>query len=429
MAQEDPRAEAFADVDYTRRLKKNAGGVIKATLNNTVVTLERDKDWCGILALNTFANRIEKRKAPPYPGGLAGTWTESDDVATACWLDEQRKIEAKTSTVAEAVALVAERNSYHPIRDFLDGLKWDGEHRLSLFFQRYFSASLMQKLRGSLDRYQSIVARRFLISAVARIYEPGCQADQVLILEGVQGAGKSGAVKTLGAPWVSDTSLAIGEKDALASLQGVWIVELPEVEEQFVRRSHGGLKAFVTSRVDRFRPAYGRRTRDFPRQCVFIGTTNHEQYFQDTTGNRRFWPVWVSSVRLDELRRDRDQLWAEAVALYRAGEPWHLQGDEFQVVQENIEARELADPWVEIIGAWLAESTTPAERTASDGAEKITVARVLRQAIGMPAQRINGRGDAMRVGRCLRSLGFVRREAGSKRDRERARHYYVQAEK
>ena len=237
------------------------------------------------------------------------------------------------------------------------------------------------------------------------IYEPGCQADHVLILEGPQGKGKSTALRILGEPFYSDDIAELGTKDASLGTAGVWIVELPELDAM-TRAEVSKIKSFVSRRTDRFRPPYGRRLIEAHRQCVFAGSVNHGEYLKDETGGRRFWPVQCGSINLDTLRRDKDQLWAEAVDRYRKGERWWLDTQELiNAATAEQEARYQPDPWEGVIGDWI------------DGRSEVTTADVLREALYKQTGQWT-RADEIRVGMILRCLNWepVRRpSAGSRR--------------
>ena len=245
--------------------------------------------------------------------------------------------------------------------------------------------------------YLRSVGSKWLIAAVARIYRPGCKADYVIILEGPQGIGKSTCLLILaGREWFADEIADLGTKDSAQDLRGKWIVELAEVAA--LRRGEiERVKAFVSRNVDHYRPSYGRRSMDFPRQCVFAGTTNADAYLADETGNRRFWPVKVTGLQLDALERDRDQLWAEAVARFKAGESWWLDREVEAFAAEEQEQRRQGDPWEEPILDWLGRQTK-AEHT---------VAEILQGAIGREVGDWTQR-DMNRVVRCLRANGYER---------------------
>jgi putative DNA primase/helicase len=245
--------------------------------------------------------------------------------------------------------------------------------------------------------YLRSVGSKWLIAAVARIYRPGCKADYVIIFEGPQGIGKSTCCRILaGDGWFADEIADLGTKDSAQDLRGKWIVELAEVAA--LRRGEiERVKAFVSRNVDHYRPSYGRRSMDFPRQCVFAGTTNADAYLADETGNRRFWPVKVTGLQLDALVRDRDQLWAEAVSRFRAGESWWLDQEVEAFAAEEQEQRRQGDPWEEPILDWLGRQTK-AEHTVAE----ILQGALVRE-VGDWTQR-----DMNRVVRCLRANGYER---------------------
>ena len=224
--------------------------------------------------------------------------------------------------------MVARDIMHHPVRERLNGLKWDGTARLDSWLTDYLGvepATGYDAEKSQAHRYTSEVGLRWLISAVARVYQPGCKADHCLILEGPQGVGKSTAAATLALEdaWFADEIADLGTKDSAQDLRGKWIIELGELSA-LKRGEIERVKAFMSRKVDHYRPSYGRRSQDFPRQCVFIGITNADAYLGDETGGRRFWPVKVGKIDLEKLKADREQLWAEAVAAYRAGEKWWL---------------------------------------------------------------------------------------------------------
>ena len=223
-------------------------------------------------------------------------------------------------TVSRSVGAVAREITVHPVRDHLGALAWDGVPRIETWACRYLGAED--------TAFNRSVGALWLISAVARIFRPGVKADHMLVLEGPQGARKSTALKILaGEDWFTDELPDLGSKDAAMHMQGVWIIEIAELDA-IGKAEVSRIKAFLTRTTDRFRPPYGRYTIEVPRQCVFAGTVNPDTYLRDETGNRRFWPVRCGTIDIDALARDRDQLWAEAVARFRAGAIWWLETPE-----------------------------------------------------------------------------------------------------
>jgi predicted P-loop ATPase len=262
--------------------------------------------------------------------------------------------------------------------------------------------------------YIPSAGRCWLISAVARIYQPGCQADNCLILEGAQGTGKSSALKILAGDWFTDHLAALGSKDAAQQLEGAWIVELAELDS--MRRSElSATKAFLTCRVDRFRAPYARTVEEHPRQMVFSGSTNESGYLKDDTGNRRFWPVRCGAIDREALIRDRDQLWAEALTLYRAGEPWWFTRSETvrAAVAQQKERLE-TDAWEGTIHQWV---VSPEQRIDQQGhpvsymdsnADWVTTRDVLVHAIGIEEGRIT-KANQMVAASVITRLGWCRK--------------------
>jgi putative DNA primase/helicase len=420
--------------EWKRGLLLNDEGNPKRFLANTLHVLSLHPSWGDVLAYDDFGQVVVKRKAPPtrkqdgIDGDGIGEWTEADSVRTAAWFASEIGFEPPTTMVDQAVAAAAERTRFHPVRDYLRSLKWDGTPRTEHFLDVYFGAPD--------TAYTRAVGARWLISAVARVMQPGCQADCMLILESEkQGAGKSTGAETLASkPWFSDTGIHIGDKDSYQALRSKWIYEFGELSA-IKGREVERVKAFVSARKDTYRPSYGRRTRDFPRQCVFVGTTNDSQYLTDRTGNRRFWPVQAPKVNVDALARDRDQLWAEAVVRYEQGEPWHVNTPELQKLCEAEQReREPTDDWVELVSAWLETPTKPVlhtrsfggavtERAPFDITNGVTTADVLLYALDYRRSDLL-QAATTRAGHVLRRLGWLPGGQRTDEDGSRPRVYH-----
>jgi putative DNA primase/helicase len=360
---------------------------------NAVMLLRSDPAFKKRLRFDEMLQAVCVRDLPWSPGPWR-EWTDTDDKELANWA-QLRGVPLKKTTCADGVALVASHHKHHGVREYLDSLVWDGEERLSTWLTDYLGAAKTDYVKG--------IARAWPISAVARIYRPGCKADCVLILEGSQGIGKSTAIAVLaGEEWFTDEIADLGTKDSAQDLRGKWIIEMSELSAMG-RSVTERIKAFLSRKVDHYRPSYGTRSRDFPRQCVFAGTTNAEAYLPDETGARRFWPVKVACAKAADLARDRDQLWAEAVAAYQAEEQWWLSAElEAEAALEQDERRQ-ADPWEGEILAWLAK---PHPKT------EFTVGEILLGALGREP-RDWSRTDQMRVSACLKALEYKRCRASS----------------
>lgn len=413
-AEEDPvwaaveRMRVAEDVDWRERLQLSKDGKPLSTISNVITILRYHEHWRGVLGYDMFGERLVKLKDPPWDPGdlpadprrLRGEWVDEDTTLVMSWLARKEFVIVGKDTADAAVQAVAETNSFHPVRDYLRALKWDGVQRLEKILPTYFNTEDSEYTRG--------VGKRWMISAVARIMQPGCQVDCVMILEGPQGYGKSTALRELtgGDKWYSDTPITIGDKDSYQALRHVWVFALDELDS--LKRSElTRTKSFISSRVDRYRPSFGRRAKDFPRQCVFVGSTNESEYLADPTGNRRFWPVTVER-RIDwtPLQRDRDQLWAEAVAAYDAGEPWHVDTDEFRTMCEDQQGKRIQhDPWEDRVAEWLQnprarETLRPIDIT--DGVEATTA---LEHAVGKRMDSLT-KFDQMRMCQVFRTLGW-----------------------
>ncbi|MBB05618.1 MAG: virulence-associated E family protein [Pseudooceanicola sp.] len=305
---------------------------------NAITLLTDHGDWHGVLAFNQFTvRRVLLRAIPGQGGGVYPRPIEDDDYAAAqAWFNRNGFPKASSEIVQAAVRKVCRDRTFDPLADFLEGLQWDGVPRLGQWLTTYCGVEA--------NTYTSEVGLRWCISAVARGFKPGCKADHMLVLEGRQGRRKSTALAALTGPdWFSDALPQMGTKDASSYLRGKWIVEVGELEA--MRKEVDTIKAFITRQVETFRPAYGREEVSEPRRCVFAGTTNKDDWQRDETGGRRFWPVKVGEIDVPGIERDRDQLWAEAVALYRSGERWWLEGEVAEQAQAEAAERRPDDPW------------------------------------------------------------------------------------
>lgn len=396
--QHEQTADELAARRWLRDLQMTRGGDAKGNLANIVHALENAPQLRGVVAYEEFTRRqVMMRRAPWEPGAfLQRAWRDSDDGELLTWLQQNGVPATATSTVADAVRLVAERHKFDALADFLNGLEWDGRERLSWWLELYLDAEPSELTQA--------IGRAWLISAVARGLQPGCQADHVLVLEGAQGAGKSTAARIIGGDFTQEHLPDLHSKDAEAGLAGSWIVELSELAAMS-RSEAESVKSFLTRRVDRYRPAYGRHMVEQPRRCVFLATTNEQKYLRDTSGNRRFWPVEVGRADLDALADNRDQLLAEAVAAFKAGEAWHLTDPELvHAAQVEQARRQEEEPWLDLIASYLEGRSETSTRALLDRLE-------------IPDDK-RAAGHAKRLGGIMRQLGWTRRIDKSGGNRE-----------
>jgi predicted P-loop ATPase len=343
--------------DWMTQLHRGPGGGAHAHHANVMIALRGAPELNGVFAFDEMDQSAMVLSR--LPGELGGEFphpiSDADEMRLLEWLQSNELTRLTRGVLSDAITARAHEESFHPVRDFLNGLSWDGTPRLGSW--------LAQDLGASGDsEYLAEVGRLFLIALVARVMKPGCKADYVVVLEGPQGAGKSTACRILtGERWFSDGMPDLHQDQVRLSqhLRGRWLIEIAELAAMSKAESDD-LKAFLTRCDERYTPKYGRREVVEPRQCLFIGTTNAGTYLRDETGGRRFWPVTVGTIDLGALGRDRDQLLAEAVALYRAGERWWPDAElEKRVFRPEQEARADTDPWHEIIAAWLPDPKRP----------------------------------------------------------------------
>lgn len=319
---EAPPAEPTSN-DWKAQLKFTDRGGIAQTIDNVVIILSNDPKLMDCLAFNEMSHQIVTLKSLPWRKvQKPSPWIDSDDAALRYYLERVYGLSGK-DRIFDAVNVVALKNSFHPVREYLDGCSWDGVPRLDTLLIDYLGAEDSD--------YTRAVTRKTLAAAVARIYRPGCKFDYMLTLRGRQGIGKSALIAKLGGEWFSDTFSTMQGKEAYEQVQGVWLVEIGELAG--MRKAEAEtIKLYISKQSDRFRPAYGRRLQEFPRQCIFIGTTNETQFLRDTTGNRRFWIVDTPEDPKRDMWADLTpetiaQIWAEAVAAYKAGEKLYLSKD------------------------------------------------------------------------------------------------------
>lgn len=407
------------------RLCQDLSGTPERNEANVIIALSSDPVFAGLLAFDEFAQGIVVRQPLPWDDPairFPRPWDDADDVRTAEWL-QLRGLNVAPMVVSRGVGAVARDLRIHPVRDWLDTLKWDDTPRIETWTSTYLGAAP--------TAFHHTIGALWLISAVARIYRPGVKADHMLILEGPQGARKSTAIKVLaGEDWFTDELPELGSKDAAIHMQGVWIVEIAELDA-IGRAEVSRIKAFLTRTTDRFRPPYGRYTVEVPRQCVFAGTVNPDTYLRDETGNRRFWPLRCGSIDIAAIARDRDQLWAEAVHRFRDGAIWWI--DHPAILAEAAaaqEARYQADAWDARIDRWLTHDTRSVNRGHAgwddwqdeeferpEPIRDVSVGEILEGALGIEPAKWT-KGDQMRVGAWLKSRDWERYRSGAGATRE-----------
>ncbi|MBK9002206.1 MAG: hypothetical protein IPM35_41330 [Myxococcales bacterium] len=268
-----------------------------------------------LFRLNEMTGEIELTKRPPWHS-IGKTLEEADVSEFRARIEKQQQLIASSNLAWEAIAMVAARVAYNPLREYVQGLEWDGVERIDTWLIEHAGAEDTPLVRA--------MSAKFLIAMVSRAITPGEQADDMLMLQGDQGVGKSTMLRALaGEKWFSDADIDFHSKDTFELLRYCWLVEMGELAA-LNRRDTETAKGFISRREDMFRLAYGRKNQKFPRHCVFAGTTNHDEFLRDQTGNRRYWVVKVKQCDPSGVANVRDQLFAEARVRYEQGEAWHL---------------------------------------------------------------------------------------------------------
>jgi putative DNA primase/helicase len=282
--------------------------------------LENDPLLAPVLAYNDLTNNIQSCCAWPWPFGVAGDVTDSVDLMLGKYLSDTYGMPSiARAALEEAITTVAHTRRFHPIRVYLRALKWDGKQRIDKWLMYAIGESPESLSRAEIE-YLQIVGRCWLLGMVKRVLEPGCKFDYCPVLEGTGGLRKSTLVEILASTeFYSDTAFEVGHgKEAQEQVRGKWLYEIAEMSG-FSKAEVGAIKAFISSKMDRYRPAYGTTVMQYPRQCIMVGTTNENTYLRDRTGNRRFWPIRVRHmIKTEWVQKYRDQLFAEAYALVMA---------------------------------------------------------------------------------------------------------------
>lgn len=380
-------AGAETGLGWISLMEVNEEGAFRPTLHNVKLIVRNDPRFAGLAQINEFTQEMVQRIAPGHKeprrknqakpvlqldgriwevaDPLNGTlWSDDRDFSMRSLIEAPRTqggygIKVSDRDLKAANTIAANDHPFHPVREYLDGLAWDGKKRVERLFIDF--------LGSEPNAYTMDVARLMMIGAVTRVFEPGHKFDFAVILEGLQGKRKSTFIQVLGRRWFAELDGDFHDPKMMIELmQGAWILELPELTG-FQRSDVQAIKAFISRQKDRARLAYARRAGEFPRQCIFIGSTNDNNYLRDDTGGRRFWPMrcHVAEINTDALEKIVDQLWAEAVAMYRAMRaeqpagmlPLYLRDEESRVIaarlQESRRMETSDDGMAGVISAWL----------------------------------------------------------------------------
>jgi putative DNA primase/helicase len=400
--------KAHEDYHKARELTGGDEGEKKrkaSNLRNMVNLINGMKLMDGFVAFNEFSlTPILMRPLPslkhPPKHFVPRPWEEQDTLEFCMFLQSSQFGKATPGTAYDVMMAIAYQNRFHPVVAYLESHKWDGELRIHHWLETALGAE-SQTLEHA--EYRSAVSRCVLIGAVARVYDPGAKVDTMLILEGQEGAKKSTAIRALcpKSEWFSETlPVNLGSKDAMEHLLGSWIIEMAELGQLKSTSRVEHMKAYLSTRVDKFRPPYGKSSITHPRECIFIGSTNDSEYLSKQPGNRRFWPVKIGEINVNWIVENRDQLWAEAVASYKAGDQWWLDNSVMTTARREQESREIEDSWEPIIRKQLDGVTSP-----------ITLADIMSSSLGLGIlPKDQDTSSQMRVSRIVYNLGWRKRQ-------------------
>ena len=382
--------------------KDDKDRIIENLANVSAILLNRE-DFEGCFAFDEFAQR--KVLNWPLPGTKTPRstfkwreWRDTDYIELQRWFQMKVMPKVAKGTIMDAVDHAFRENSINSLMQYFKNLpKYDPDKEPRRIKRWLFDYCGVTEPDDAKERdYLEAVAARWMISAAARATRPGCKVDTVLILEGDQGKKKSTAISVLcGADWFGDSLPHVGNKDAMDYVKGKFIIEMSELAGMN-KAEIEDTKAFLSRSSEKYRPAYGREEVVYPRQCVFVGTTNKSDYLRDETGNRRFWPVRIDgTIKIENLRRDRDLLWAEALHWLEAGKPWWMTED-VEITAANMTRQRLeVDPWHDLIN------------NRCSGRSEITIREILNDVINVPKSQ-QSRSESNRVSSVLMGLGFTR---------------------
>lgn len=407
---EQPGSAKGQSQPWRNKMAFTETGDPKGIMSNVAILLRECNETKNSLGYNEFAGEITVFKKLPWERG-AGTpcedrpWTDADELAMTEWVQSFAGVHAPRNAIFDAVCRVANEFQFNPVRQMLDDAftNWDRGERLNYGAVRYFGATDIE--------YHREVFKRWLLSAVARIYRPGCKADNMTVFEGPQGLRKSTAVRVLFDPWFTDHLSEMGTRDSSLELRGIWCAEYSDLEGMNNTESKR-IKSFMSRTNDRFRAPYGHVPINLRRQIVFAGTTNEITYLKDATGARRFWPLRCGYIDIDALARDRDNLWGETVGLFRQKiQNWWIdqktEPELARAAEEMTNARYQSDAWEEIIIGWLRHN----------GRVNCTTSELMRDALEIHDKSKWQQRDLQRIGNVMKRVKWIRaRDRGGSRD-------------
>jgi putative DNA primase/helicase len=397
VARYSAQPESTQDVaPFDAMLDRTKTGGVKANLNNASILLSAPAEMQTAIGYNEFSLNIEAIAALPWR--KPGVWSENDAAYASIWLSRTYGVDFSTDRIMEAVSVIAANAPFHPIRNEVLSAQWDKTPRLDFWMEDAFGVGR--------TKYHQAVGRKWIIGMVARVFSPGCKLDTMPVLEGEQGEGKSSAIEALaGSDNYTTLTVSPDNKDFMVGMRSSWLIELAELDS-FKRSDETTIKAMLSIHTDSYRAPYGRTVQKYPRQCIFVGTTNRFQWNEDETGGRRFWPIRVKEINLSAIKSMRLQLLAEAYeAFLRKEDWWTVPADEARIEQDK---RFVVDSWEEVIAEWLAGKNDSRSYQGIDfvnggGVARASTTQIASLALQIPIER-HSRSVQTRIGSVMKRL-------------------------
>lgn len=382
---DNPKKQKISSSSYLKwenmGLQMGDNGYPRANEHNAYIVIMNHPELHNIAWYDEFHKKIFR-----IDGDTKREWGDHDDVNLTRFIQGIVGVHSlKLTTVRSAFLEFCQVQKRNEPKMWMESLQWDGEERLPMFMADCMGANENEYIRA--------VSQNLWIAMVARIYRPGCKYDNMIVLIGKQGTFKSTALSIIGGQWFAEVCESITTNNFFMALHGKLMIEIAELDS-FNRAETTRIKAVASNPIDRYRSPYERAAKDHPRSCVFVGTTNEEQFLRDYTGGRRFWPVKVGQIRLDIIRDNRNQYFAEAVHKFKAGVTWH---NVPEIATEEQEACRITDEWETLIAQYAHQL------------EQVTVTEVLLNACKVDIGR-QTKADQWRAGQILRHAGWERRQ-------------------
>jgi len=373
-------------IPFLRNLKQ----IPYSHVANVIIAFEHDPELKESVWYDEFLDRL-------LTGDPAQLWSDADDTRVAAYLQRRHGFHSIGSRqIREVVNYYGRQRARHCVRDWLSALQWDGEPRIADAFTDHWDA---QPTSSQPANYLTAISRNFFIGLVARVMRPGCQLDEMVVFESPQGSFKSSALRILGGPWYAATHEKLSGKDFLQDLQGKWIIEFSELSA-FSQVQAERIKHIISTPTDYYRGSYGYRSADHPRQCVFCGTTNRDDWGHDETGLRRFWPVRCGPVECEALTAVREQLFAEAVQAFRHGASWWEVPASAAAVQAE---RQDYDSWTDLVAEWLEDWRRKSMPSVLEDGLKLS--EIFMGALRLSPDKMDKRAE-MRLSRIMVGFGY-----------------------